>query len=285
MATVDTSEPGVPAALQEAAVDADELETSAGILAIFREWADALVIAFILAMFVRVFIVELFKIPTGSMTPTLIGDRVAEVDLNQDGLADLVVVSGRRPLVFMNKGDRYEVDEDAHVTGSELDQWERDGLLKPEYDRILVNKFAYWFHNPHRGDVVVFKVPDPIWDPLKPIYIKRAVGEPGDRISFKGRLKLDGVPVEEPEFFRHQLYHSEVDRFAQGFAYQPFVRYSEDRGLAIDGVEVPKDGLFVMGDNTNSSLDSRYWGTVPLENVKGKAFMRYWPLDKLKFVR
>lgn len=265
----------------------DHNEDSVGVLTILREWGDALVIAFVLAMFVRVFVVELFKIPTGSMSPTLIGDEIAEVDINGDGLTDLVV-NGHRKLVFLNRGDRFEFTEDWLVRPKDLDMWRREGLLRVEYDRILVNKFAYWFGQPDRGDVVVFKVPEIIWSPGKPIYIKRAVGLAGDRISFGGRLLLDGEPAVEPEFFRHQLYKNEVSLRGQGFAEQPFVDYGDARlggNVSIEEVRVPEGHIYVLGDNTRSSLDSRYWGAVPDSRLKGKAFIRYWPFNKMKFIR
>lgn len=260
-------------------------EHPVGIFAVLREWGDALVIAFVLAMFVRVFVVELFKIPTGSMTPTLIGDYVAEVDLNKDGLPDLVVEGASRTLVWLNRGDRYEVDDTIQISPRETAQWRREGILKPEYDRILVNKFAYWMGQPKRGDVVVFKVPPEIWDPAKPIYIKRAVGLPGETITFDGKLEVAGKPVTNPEFFQHQDYKNTATT-AGGFFEKSYVKYTRQgfSNVTLDEVHVPEDGLWVMGDNTRSSLDSRYWGVVPLANLKGKAFMRYWPLNKIKFI-
>lgn len=259
-------------------------EHEIGILTIFREWADALVFAFVLAMFVRVFVVELFKIPTGSMTPTLIGDRIAEVDVDNDSLVDLVVTGGSGPIVFLNKGDRYEAAENTGVTSADVVQWERDGIVKPQYDRILVNKFSYWFQPPARGDVVVFKVPESIWDPNKPIFIKRAVGLPGERIAFDGPLSVNGVVETQPEFFRHQKYKSEV-RSSSDVRILEYVEYSGAFARTeIEAVTVPEDSIYVLGDNTNNSQDSRYWGAVPIDNVKGKAFIRYWPLNKFKFI-
>ncbi len=260
-------------------------EDSPGALAVIREWADALVIAFVLAMFVRVFIVELFKIPTGSMTPTLLGDEVAYVDWDNDGLEDLVV-RGHQTLVFINKGGRYEVDPTARPSPWQIRQWEEQRLLRPQYDRILVNKFRYWFTPPQRGDVVVFKVPDVIWDPKKPIYIKRVVGVPGDVIEFDGRLRVGGEIVESPSFFNHQEYINSVPYNLSGFEKQPFVKYRKDdfSRLEIEEVDVPPGGIYVLGDNTRSSLDSRYWGLVSLDSVKGKAFMRYWPINRIKFI-
>lgn len=264
----------------------EEHEGHVGILAVMREWGDALVIAFILAMFVRVFVVELFKIPTGSMTPTLVGDWVAEVDWDHDGRLDLIVQGNSETLVFLNRGESYEVDPDAEVSNETLRRWEQEGILQPQYDRILVNKFAYWFSLPDRGDVVVFKVPEVIWDPLKPIYIKRVVGLPGETIGFDGRLRVDEELVETPEFFSYQEYINEANLNSYGYPTLPYVEYEpgtfgSDRLVE---VHVPENMMYVLGDNTRSSLDSRYWGGVPLPNLKGKAFVRYWPLDKLKLI-
>lgn len=256
-----------------------------GAMTVLREWADALVVAFVLAMFIRVFVVELFKIPTGSMTPTLLGDYVAETDWDGDGRKDLIVRGGNRTLLFLDRGDHYVVDEAASAKISrevDFEQWSREGKLKPEYDRILVNKFAYWFGNPKRGDVIVFKVPDAIWNPAKPIYIKRAVGLPGDRINFNGRLSANGKVVEDPPFFRYQEYKNEANSSYAGWVHQDYVRYNGDHLMEVN---VPDWGVYAMGDNTRSSLDSRFWGAVPLQNLRGKAFLRYWPLSKLKFIR
>lgn len=279
------AEKATGAASKKAEAGAAETE-SIGALGIFREWTDALIIAFVLAMFVRIFIVELFKIPTGSMTPTLVGDPVAEVDWNGDGLEDLIVQGNRQTLVFINKGGRFEIDPEARVLASTLSSWQHQGLFKNRYDRILVNKFAYWRKLPVRGDVVVFKVPLVIWDPDKPIYIKRMVGLPGEEISFEGRLLVNGEPASEAEFFEYQEYINDVDL---GLRYdrQPYAEY-ESLGFGaqrITRVRVPEDGVYVLGDNTRSSLDSRYWGVVPSANLKGKAFMRYWPLSKIQRLR
>ncbi len=257
-----------------------------GPLIVVREWADALIIAFILAMFVRVFMVELFKIPSGSMTPTLIGGRVAHVDYNQDGKRDLILIrDGQAPLGFLGNGRRFVADGQVTLTADDLERMTQDGTMRLQYDRILVNKLTYWFRLPRRGEVTVFKVPPHIWNQDKPIFIKRCVGGPGDQLTFDGpgHLMANGRRVERPEFFQTQTYDLKVPyRDVKG---RPDIQYKRMGGQAeLRRIDVPPDQVYVFGDNTDSSLDSRYWGGVPLTHVKGRAFLRYWPLMQMKFL-
>lgn len=255
----------------------------------WRSWADALVLAFVLAMFVRTYIFELFKIPTGSMIPTLIGGRVAEYDWSGDGRDDLLVAGGPSNVyVFVREGEGYRA-EGPKPERALIRDLERRGLFKGEYDRILVNKFAYWFRRPVRGDIVVFKVPDLIWNPAKAMYIKRVVALGGDRLEFtqEGEPTWNGG-VEA----RHRPYLDGKRYIAAKVGGQQYPRFDYvDYGaldgftLPIRGVDVPEGQLFVMGDNTHSSLDSRYWGAFDLDRLKGKAFFRYWPLKKMRFIR
>ena len=135
---------------------------------------------------------------------------------------------------------------------------------------------------------MVFKTPIHIWDPEKPIYIKRAVGLSGEKISFKGQLMVNGEAVTEPEFFRYQQYVGRGSFIEPGlpkFSYMTYSNKETFRRVAIEAVRVPEGHIFVLGDNTRNSRDGRYWGAVPVENVKGKAFMRYWPLNKVKLIK
>jgi signal peptidase I len=258
-------------------------------LAVMREWMDALVVAFVLAMFIRVFMVELFKIPSGSMTPTLIGTdsggRVANVDYNRDGKKDLLLFRGLdddQPLLFLNNGQRLVAQGHVSVSPGEIKTYKRN-------DHILVNKLAYWFHPPRRGDVVVFKVPQQIWDPTKPIFIKRCVGEPGNKLTFdeQGHLIANGQLVSRPDFFQTQSYNLTIEPQENGFMEPEGVRYREKSLMSrtIESIQVPKDQIYVFGDNTYSSLDSRYWGGVPIDNLKGRAFFLYWPVSQMKFLQ
>ncbi len=124
-------------------------------------------------------------------------------------------------------------------------------LHNQEY--ILVNKAAYVFHAPQRGDVIVFEYPlDPQVD-----YVKRIIAIPGDVISIVGeKVTVDGVTLREP-------YVNPSDPF------NPFP--------PIYNRTVPPNDYFVMGDNRGNSSDSRQWGFVPRQNIIGHATFVYWP--------
>lgn len=185
----------------------------------FREYAEAIGMALLLALFIRTFIVQAFKIPSGSMIPTLqIGDH------------------------------------------------------------ILVNKLSYgvripfWgylvkYRKPQRGDVVVFVFPE---DRSKD-FIKRVIAVAGDTVEIRGkRVYINGQPVEDP--------HAHFE--GEGGGGPVFIR--DDYGP----VQVPENHVFMMGDNRDRSYDSRFWGFVNLDDVKGKAFLIYWSWDgKDRWVR
>lgn len=123
-----------------------------------------------------------------------------------------------------------------------------------EGDRVLVNRFLYFFDEPDRGDVVVFHPPsDPDND-----YIKRVVGVEGDVVAVAdGRLVVNGEPQEEP-YLNAPVMNSDFE-----------------------AVTVGPDQIFVMGDNRNSSGDSRVFGPVAVDEVLGEAFLVYWPPDRM----
>ena len=268
----------------EDARDARNAPAPRGPLAVMREWTDILVVAFVLAMFVRVFLVELFKIPSSSMTPTLVGGEIARIDANHDGLEDMLALRGSTtPLLFLNNGDRLVGQGPAvGFSAFDLKRLRLSEKVHHRYDRILVNKLAYWFGDPKRGDIVVFKTPRSIWDPTKPVYIKRCVGETGETLTFdpEGRLRADGQVVEAPGFFQTQRYVTRVEAMQPAFNYQPEMAYDTTRPAQprIERIHVPRGEIYVFGDNTHGSLDSRYWGGVSIARVKGRAFWRYWPL-------
>jgi len=184
---------------------------------LLRDWVESIIIAFILAMIIRAFIVQAFKIPTGSMRPTLL-----------------------------------------------------------EGDIILVNKFIYgakipftnWrlpaLRQPQRGDVVVFMYPE---NPKKD-FIKRLIGLPGEIVEIKeGTVYVNNGPLREVPFDKIYYYNR------------------GDFGGEGQKITVPNDTFFVMGDNSASSQDSRYWGFVPHKNILGCAILIYWPPQRIRIIK
>ena len=132
-------------------------------------------------------------------------------------------------------------------------------------DHILVNKFIYYFREPKFGDIVVFRAPPNVSETKKD-FIKRVVGLPGDRIAVHSNcLYRNGQPVREP-YVKDEFYRYVVPRTGGEYV-------------------VPDDTVFVMGDNRNDSNDSHRWGSLPRENVLGKAFCIFWPPYRIRLVR
>jgi signal peptidase I len=159
-----------------------------------------------------------------------------------------------------------------------------------ENDRILVEKPSYWFGEPQRGDIVVFDDPggwlsaservggNPVTRLMEFVglypsgnhLVKRVIGIGGDHVRCcdqKGRIRVNGVPIDESEYL------------------PPGVRPSEQQF----NVRVPQDELWVMGDNRPESADSRAHlgdpggGFIPVDDVVGKVFVTVWPLDRAGF--
>ena len=208
-----------------------------------RENLEALAVAFILAIFIRTFVVQAFKIPSGSMLDTLqIGDH------------------------------------------------------------ILVNKFIYGVKvpflrttvipvkNPEKGDIVVFIYPIDKRD-----FIKRVIAVGGDTVEVRNKkVYVNGTWTGEKKYERFEssevispmiprenferLWLEQLRRHGQVEGFDS--RYVKDN---FGPVTVPEGHIFVMGDNRDNSHDSRFWGFVPLSDVKGKAFIIYWSWDSEKF--
>jgi len=187
------------------------------IKSVVRDWVESIVVAFILAMIIRTFVIQAFKIPSGSMRSTLL-----------------------------------------------------------EGDLILVNKFIYGakipftglnlpaLRQPKKGDVIVFIYPD---NPKKD-FIKRLVGSPGETLEIKsGTVYVNDKPLIDSIF--NQRYYYNRGEFGQ-------------EGKKI---KITDDNFFVLGDNSASSQDSRYWGFVPRKNILGKALVIYWPPKRIKIIR
>jgi signal peptidase I len=183
-----------------------------------REYFESIIIAVILALFVRTFVLQAFKIPTGSMENNLlIGDHL-----------------------LVNKFVYAPTASGAERTLTPI------GTIR-------------------RGDVLVFKSPV---EPERDL-IKRVIGLPGDRLEQKEKkIFINGQPLDEPYVFfleppRHNSELSEATTTSD-----PRENYGP--------VTVPPNQYFMMGDN---SLDSRYWGFMPADYVKGKAVFIYWSYE------
>lgn len=198
--------------LRESPVTVDKEEKKAK--SAFREYVEAIATALLLALFIRTFIVQAFKIPSGSMIPTLqIGD---------------------------------------HILVNKLSY----GIRMPFLEKYLLE-----YNQPRRGDVVVFIFPE---DRTKD-FIKRVIGVEGDVVEVKDKkIYINNKPVDDP----HAYFEGDD---ALGEALQTRDDYGPTR--------VPKNHIFVMGDNRDRSYDSRFWGFVDLQDVRGKAFLIYWSWD------
>jgi signal peptidase I len=173
---------------------------------VVRQYAEAVIIAVIMALVIRSFVIQAFKIPSGSMLQTLqIGDH------------------------------------------------------------ILVNKFLYWFTDPQHGDIIVFKFPQ---DEGRD-FIKRVVALPGEKLEVRGKqVYINDKPLTE------------------GHAVHLDPAMLENPGSSRDNfgpVVVPPGQLFMMGDNRDYSMDSRFWGFLDMKKIKGKAFIIYWSWDHDRF--
>ncbi len=125
-----------------------------------------------------------------------------------------------------------------------------------EREAVLVLRVPYYFREPKRGEIIIFKYPE---DPTKE-YVKRLIGLPGDKIEIKnGVVYVNGNPLEEP--------------YVQN-------KTSDNYGP----ITVPQNSYFVLGDNRPVSVDSRYWGFVPKKNLVGKAVFRLWPPQRVGLV-
>ena len=157
-------------------------------------------------------------------------------------------------------------------------------------DHLLVDKLAYAPPGPvtkhllpytdvKRGDIIVFRYPVDI----KQTFVKRVMGVPGDHIKLVNKqVFLNGKKLDEPYVYHKTEY---IDSYRDNFPSEPNAHIAEpaqemlERHIVNGEVVVPPGGYFAMGDNRDSSLDSRYWGFVPRENIIGKPLIIYWSYD------
>ncbi len=194
----------------------------------FREYSEAAVIAVLLALFIRAFVVQAFKIPSGSMKPTLL-------------IGDHILVN---KFIF--------------------------GIKIPFTDHYIVQ-----IKKPERGDIIVFKWPRN----ERKDFIKRVVGVEGDTVE----IRNDVLYVNNKEIETEYVGKYRDREVGRAYKYLEFL--GETKHFILDVHKktenfgpkvVPENAAFVMGDNRDQSLDSRYWGFVSLNKVKGKAFIIYW---------
>jgi len=176
-----------------------------------RENIEAIIVAVILALFIRAFIVQAFKIPSGSMKETLL------------------------------VGDHILVNKFLY------------GIKIP-----LIQKTLIPIKNPHRGDIIVFRFPE---EPAKD-FIKRVIAVEGDVIEIHNKQV----------YVNHQALNSDYAVYTDPHVISGTIQPRDNFGP----VSIPKDSLFVMGDNRDQSYDSRFWGFVPMKDVLGKALIIYW---------
>jgi signal peptidase I len=157
-------------------------------------------------------------------------------------------------------------------------------------DHLLVDKLAYApagavsrYLLPYtplkRGDIIVFRYPANV----RETFVKRVIGIPGDRIRIVNKtVHRNGKPLDEPYTFYKR---DDFDYYRDNFPSEPNTRVDGraldmlDRHIVDGEIVVPPDSYFALGDNRDSSMDSRYWGFVPRENIIGKPLLVYWSYD------
>lgn len=316
-----------------------------------RSWLETLVVSVGVAFCIRSLLLQPFKIPTGSMQPTLYGihfvaapeeantapnaivrlfdylnfskryvDLVAPgevwVDCNAlralpskplfpksaipyyalaDGQYYNFVFPGAPVDAAKALGDHLGTMDDVRGRmrrgldgGLQLKLHDGERLLHGAVesgDHLFVNRMSLAFHEPARGDVMVFSTHGITYNgkPLSgDFYIKRLVGMPGDTLVIRERA-LYVKPAGESEF--HKLDAADARGFgrinSRKNGYHGYSAIPQSAFLNAEGVEytVPENHYFMMGDNTDNSLDSRFWGSVPRENLIGLPCLVWWPFS------
>lgn len=220
------NEPSKDRLQEDSSVTADSQDREVSKKSIIREYAEALIIAIVLALTIRVFVVQAFKIPSGSMIPTLmIGDHILVSKL---------------------------------AYGFQLPQ---DCEFQVSFPPVACfsSTFVVNFDPPQRGDIIVFRYPE---DENKD-FIKRVIGLPGDTLHIQNKQVMVNGELLQDDAYTQRIDPGIIDG-----------RINPRDNLG--PITVPPDSYFVMGDNRDQSLDSRFWGFVRMEKIKGRAFLVYW---------
>ncbi len=208
--------------------------------AIAWEWTESLLVALVLAILIRSYLIQPFKIPSGSMRMTLIeGDHLFVSKLRY---GPILLPEIHSPEFLKEKVDI---------------QW--PNALKP-----LTKIRLPGFTKPQRGDVIVFIFPE---DRSKD-FIKRLIAGPGETVEIKeGKILINGEEVTDPRI-ANTYYYNRGEYGQEGVP-----------------ISVPPGHYFVLGDNSSSSHDSRYWGFVDEKDVLGRAEVIFWPLNRIRFIK
>ena len=286
-----------------------------------RENCEVFLVAIVIALGIRTFFLQPFTIPTGSMQPTLNGIKVEATqalppnplvrafELACYGRSYFNVVSKEDDTVislrdvtrfrFFNYTEIQCLKQTFLVPAPSRSVAERFHLLPGVTlnagqvvargytntgDHVFVNKVAYNFRTPRRGEVFVFntaniQTEENKMNPGGPsqFYIKRLAGLPGDELRVDPpKLFVNGQPATGPAFERVMSGTREHPHDGyRGYANGPLYLTEPDAPF-----RVPEKRYFAMGDNSYNSADSRYWGTVPEENLVGCGMLVYWPFTK-----
>lgn len=277
-----------------------------------RENIEILVVAIAVAMAFRTFFVQPFRIPTGSMQPTLngityraqdakgimdhfplslvplalFGERYVEVRAKSSGMVEfrdefaeesyIVRIAGVPHVIHKDLPRYFEVRNTVVKKGDVLARGRRQ-----LGDHIFVNRLKYNFMRPERGDVFVFSTKQIRHPDIRPdnYYIKRLVGMPGERISIDPPYLIanDTIVTNPPAFKRQAL--------EEGKGYHGYALLGETPIPALlrrssDEIKLGEDEYLPFGDNTRASLDGRFFGGVRRESIVGPAVMVYWPFTR-----
>jgi signal peptidase I len=306
--------------------------------AFYRENVEMLLVALAVAMGIRTFFLQPFKIPTGSMQPTLYGvtsenlknqpdvqiptglSRIKEFVHGVSYVHEIADEDGTfdradRPfrILIFNIKQTYWFAGRAHTIwfppdyGSETSGLEyRAGIRSGDFfkkgddivklkvrsgDYLFVDRLTYNFRPPKRGEIVVFEtkgIPEEQRDrwhiPADQFYIKRLVGLSGERVQIGDdrHLLIDGHRLDAATPHFENVYSFVPSQPAMDSHYSGHVNFPQLTPFfqgKRDGVLIPTNNYMVMGDNTMSSLDSRFWGPFPSSSVIGRYCFVYWPLS------
>ncbi|MDD8046805.1 MAG: signal peptidase I [Verrucomicrobiota bacterium] len=250
----------------------------------FREWVEIIAVAAIVAFGFRTFFLQPFKIPTGSMQPTLYGIYPGETSyLEDDNPSPMVQLFEKIAFgkVFV------------------------DGGYRTKGDHIFVDRLTYHFRRPTRGEVIVFDAEGiPGIVQTGKFYIKRLAGIGPEEIQIKAPyLYANGKRVEDEPFLKiysmkcpscgtvgdfspetHAqnqaiCHHCGMTRY-HGYINPMYYPHAQYLLTPDDVFQIPADHYFALGDNSRSSSDSRFWGSFEHTRLVGRAVFMYWPFNE-----